>query len=151
MPQEPEPPWRATARRKRAQQEAAIPPEWRLKPNTRPAPDRTNILDVPRECGILTVEEIRITESYDACGLLEELRRGRLKAVDVARAFCKRAAVAQQLVSSAILSCLFSKRLAILQTGRRDVNNCGCMLSALLLAEIPPDAPFLTFSTSQTA
>ncbi|KAK8211349.1 hypothetical protein M8818_003316 [Zalaria obscura] len=111
MPQEPEPPWRATARRKRAQQEAAIPPEWRLKPNTRPAPDRTNILDVPRECGILTVEEIRITESYDACGLLEELRRGRLKAVDVARAFCKRAAVAQQL-SNCLTELLFEPALS---------------------------------------
>lgn len=53
---------------------------------------------MPRECGILTEAEIQITEGYDAVGLLGELALGKYRAEEVATAFCKRAAIAQQLV-----------------------------------------------------
>jgi hypothetical protein len=60
---------------------------------------------VPRESGILSEEEVKITEAYDAVALAEELRTGRLSAVDATRAFSKRAAVAQQLVSDSTIYC----------------------------------------------
>ncbi|KAF4548646.1 Amidase-like protein 10 [Elsinoe fawcettii] len=92
----PEPAYKAISRRKLAERDAKIPSEWRLK--QLPPPSQTNLLDIPRTCGILTPEELRLTELLDATALLEELLSGKVKAVDVTRAFCKRAAVAQQLV-----------------------------------------------------
>jgi amidase len=89
-------PWKAIAERKQKQRQARIPKEWLLK--SVPS-NRDNILDEPRKCGILSRQEIRITEWEDATGLLEELTSGRLKSIDVVTAFCKRAAIAQQLVS----------------------------------------------------
>ena len=44
---------------------------------------------MPRTCGLLTTEELRITEDFDATGLAEAVRRRELRCVDVARAFCK--------------------------------------------------------------
>ena len=96
-------PWQDIAARKRAAVHSLIPPEWLI-----PAPKleeykkwgaTKGVLHVPRECGILLKEEIEITENFDAVGLADELKSGRLTAVDVTRSFCKRAAVAQQLVS----------------------------------------------------
>ena len=94
---ETEAPWQLIARRKQLEQSNAIPQDWTLK--TRPAASRKNVLAIPRECGILSAQEIEITEKYDATALVKELAAKRLKSVDVVTAFCKRAAIAQQLVS----------------------------------------------------
>jgi len=93
---ETEAPWQSIARRKQQEQINAIPKSWTLK--TRPAADRSNVLAIPRECGILSARDIEITEKYDATELVQELAAKRLKSVDVVTAFCKRAAIAQQLV-----------------------------------------------------
>jgi amidase len=93
-------PWQSIARKKQQEQLNAIPSSWLLK--TLPAANRTNILAVPRESGILTEAELDITENHDATTLVQQLAEGRLKSVDVVTAFCKRAAIAQQLVSLAI-------------------------------------------------
>lgn len=79
--------WQEISRRKQEEQAARIPKEWRLA--RKPATNRTNHLDVPRECGILTEKEVEITERYDATALVKEVAEGRLKSVDVCRAFCK--------------------------------------------------------------
>ncbi|KAI5293166.1 hypothetical protein KEM52_005782 [Ascosphaera acerosa] len=105
-----QPAWRDTVLRKRQQLDARIPREWRLPENMLPASlpslddsisattfAPTNVLEVPRACGLLTQRELLITERWGVRGLLEELRAGRLTASDVCRAFCKRAAVAHQL------------------------------------------------------
>lgn len=97
-----EAPWQSVARRKQQEQNYAIPKSWILK--TRPAADRNNVLAIPRECGILSGREIEITEKYDATVLVQELAAKRLKSVDVVTAFCKRAAIAQQLVSCSQLA-----------------------------------------------
>jgi amidase len=89
--------WQSTARRKQQEQANAIPQDWKLK--TRPTPNRNDVSAIPRECGILSAKEIEITEKYDATALVQELAAKRLKSVDVVTAFCKRAAIAQQLVS----------------------------------------------------
>ena len=87
-------PWRAIAARKEQEQLARIPQSWRLDPEC----PRTNLLEVPRTCDILNERELRITEYKDATALLEDLTTGRQRSVDVVTAFCKRAAVAHQLV-----------------------------------------------------
>lgn len=56
-----------------------------------------NVTAVPRECGLLTPEEIDITENYDAVGLAEAIAAKKLTAVAVATAFSKRAIIAHQL------------------------------------------------------
>lgn len=91
--------WRARSAEKRATNFAKIPTEWRLPEATLKdihAASDISVLGIPRSSGLLTPEELRITEDYDATGLLEQLSTGALKAYDVAQAFCKRAAIAQQ-------------------------------------------------------
>jgi len=83
-----EPPkWKQISWLKKDEQFARIPEEWRLKEF--PAANVTNLLDVPRKCGIMTEEELRITEEFDATALAAEIRERRLRCIDVARAFCK--------------------------------------------------------------
>jgi len=81
------PKWQQISKRKREEQLARIPSAWRLK--TQPTPDVTSYLDIPTKCGLLTQEELRITEQYDAVGLAEAIREKNLSCVDVTRAFCK--------------------------------------------------------------
>lgn len=52
---------------------------------------------VPYESGIMTPEELALTEK-DATGLLRLISEGKLKSYDLTLAFCKRAAIAQQVV-----------------------------------------------------
>lgn len=73
--------------RKKNEQSSRIPLEWRLKSS--PAANVTSLLDIPAKCGILSGEELRITEEYDASALAEKIRRREVKCIDVARAFCK--------------------------------------------------------------
>ena len=55
------------------------------------------------ECGILTNEEFDITENYDATALLGLLASKKVSSITVTTAFCKRAAIGQQLVSEPFL------------------------------------------------
>lgn len=90
--------WEQKAASKQASAYAKIPPEWRLPPAIlQQALD--NVLDIPRQCGLLTSQELSITEVYAATALRDELAAGKLSAIDVTTAFCKRAAIAQQLTS----------------------------------------------------
>ena len=85
--------WESVATAKQAKRDALIPPEWKIKPT-----QALNVIDVPKTCGILSPTELEITES-PADVLLERMASGELKSYDVTLAFCKRAAIAQQLVS----------------------------------------------------
>ena len=58
-----------------------------------------NVLDVPATCGILSSKEIEITGNWDAVVLIEKLAKGELTSLEVTTAFCKRAAIAQQLIN----------------------------------------------------
>jgi amidase len=63
-----------------------------------PVPDTLmNVMDVPYTCGIMSKEELDLTDK-DATEFLELLASGKLKSYDVTLAFCKRAAIAQQRV-----------------------------------------------------
>ncbi|KAH7113544.1 acetamidase [Dactylonectria macrodidyma] len=56
-----------------------------------------DVSSVPTTCGILTREEIDITEAYDAVGLADAIAHKKYSAVAVATAFSKRAIVSHQL------------------------------------------------------
>ncbi|KAK4165544.1 acetamidase [Cladorrhinum sp. PSN259] len=58
-----------------------------------------DVTAVPRECGLLTHEEIEITENYDAVALAEAIATKKFTAVAVTQAFSKRAIIAHQLTS----------------------------------------------------
>ncbi|KAL2106244.1 hypothetical protein VUR80DRAFT_6996 [Thermomyces stellatus] len=59
----------------------------------------TDVSAVPSTCGLLTPEELEITEQYDAVGLADAIARRKYTAVAVATAFSKRAIIAHQLTS----------------------------------------------------
>jgi amidase len=90
-----EAPWKVIAQRKQAERESRIPKAWRL--SALPSTSTLDVRYVPRTCGILTSQEIVITEDYDATALAEAIRSRKLTAEAIAIAFCKRAAIAQQV------------------------------------------------------
>lgn len=81
--------WQSISKRKKEQQASRIPKEWLLPSEYLPSSSTLNVLSIPRKCGILNEQDLKITENYDATALIEELATGRLKSVDVTRAFCK--------------------------------------------------------------
>lgn len=85
----------AVGRGKREQRDRLIPVEWRIKPVKK---NVTNVIDVPVECGLLSERELAITSDHDAIDILEKIKTNQYTAENVTRAFCKRAAIAQQLV-----------------------------------------------------
>jgi amidase len=89
--------YKALAAEKKAQQWNKIPSGWRLSSdefNT-----TTNVMNVPVTCGLLDEAEVEITSEHDATALLEKLKAGTWTVERVTVAFCKRAAIAHQLVS----------------------------------------------------
>lgn len=83
---------------KRLQRQGKIPQQWLLQ--LEKYQDTTNLIDIPTTCGVLTNIELDITSNYDATDLLRRMREGIWSAEQVTVAFCKRAAIAQQLVRS---------------------------------------------------
>ena len=77
----------------------SIPAEWRL-PQDLKLPDKVHVIaaDVPRLSGLLSKDELDITEKYSAGQLAQKLATGEFTSLAVTTAFCKRAAIAQQLV-----------------------------------------------------
>lgn len=101
--------YEAIAAKKRAEREAAIPKEWRLK--TLPPASQTDVRSIASTCGILSKKDLEITETKDATALVFALRDKKYSAVEVASAFCKRAAVAQQVINC-LTEIFFDRALA---------------------------------------
>ncbi|OBT94072.1 hypothetical protein VE01_07080 [Pseudogymnoascus verrucosus] len=89
-------PWQDIAQEEQNKRDAAIPSEWRLQ--NPPGPEVRNVMRVPYESGIMTAEELAWTEK-DATELLRLISEGKLKSYDLTLAFCKRAAIAQQVLN----------------------------------------------------
>lgn len=89
-------PWQKLAEETKASIKAALPKEW-LLPAPRPQ-DVEDVMSIPYECGILSDQELFLTDQ-DATTLAGMLAEGKLKSYDLTLAFCKRAAIAHQLVS----------------------------------------------------
>ncbi|KAI9172734.1 putative amidase [Paramyrothecium foliicola] len=99
---------------KLAARDAKIPLEWLLPENITRKANRdatASAFSLLDESDLLTKRERHITEEYDATALLAELTRGSLSSLEVTRAFCKRAAIAQQLVN-ALTEIFFEKAFA---------------------------------------
>ncbi|PYI21446.1 alpha-glucosidase [Aspergillus violaceofuscus CBS 115571] len=94
--------WRVIVAHKRKQLDSQIPSAWRLTDAFRaslPANGHLLAFDPVAKSNILTPEELDLTENYTAGQLLQRLAWGDVSSVAVTTAFCKRAAVAQQLTS----------------------------------------------------
>ncbi|KAL4860847.1 hypothetical protein BDV12DRAFT_208754 [Aspergillus spectabilis] len=98
--------WEERVFKKRKECLNKIPLEWRVPDNLlssfqKPLSEnkhdfiRANLI---RKSGILTTRELGITEKFTVRELIAELASGTLTSTEVTLAYCKRAAVAQQLV-----------------------------------------------------
>ncbi|KAH7364836.1 amidase [Rhexocercosporidium sp. MPI-PUGE-AT-0058] len=94
--------WRKVAAKYQVRNAAKIPEEWRLPESilsTISENNPLNVLHVPRTCGILSDAEVAITEDFSAVELVRKMADAQLSSLEVTQAFCKRAAIAQQLVN----------------------------------------------------
>ncbi|KAL3471441.1 amidase signature domain-containing protein [Aspergillus californicus] len=99
-------PWEVRVAEKQSKCFSKIPPEWRtpkhlLSPCRTPLSENKNDFirnNTIRRSGVLTARELDITEKYTVRELLASLADGSLTSAEVTTAYCKRAAVAQQLV-----------------------------------------------------
>ncbi|KAK3672393.1 hypothetical protein LTR78_007700 [Recurvomyces mirabilis] len=86
----------AVGRRKREQRSALIPAKWRLSEE---AGRTLPVTSTPETCGRLSRREVEITSRYDAVELQSKIRTRELSAEETTLAFCKRAAIAQQVTN----------------------------------------------------
>ncbi|RMY46835.1 hypothetical protein D0865_09037 [Hortaea werneckii] len=95
-------PWQTRAQEYQKAASSKIPEAWRLDSQylkeTGPTSKRS-VLDIPAKCGILNEREVDITEHYNMAQLVQQLANGSMSSTEVTTAFCKRAAIAQQLTS----------------------------------------------------
>lgn len=75
----------------------STPKEWLLPEDKLPSKEQLNVVDVPKISGVLTEEEVLITEQ-DVQGLLEAYQAGKWTVRQVVTAFLKKAVIMHQLV-----------------------------------------------------
>ncbi|KAK6002561.1 hypothetical protein QM012_001311 [Aureobasidium pullulans] len=80
--------------------ENSISKQWLLPADKLPTKQQLNVTKVPYTCGILSAEELDMTEQT-AAGLLSKYQSGAWKVEDVTIAFLKRATIGQQLLNFA--------------------------------------------------
>lgn len=96
----PSPSWQDLVARKQRECHEKIPGEWILSKDLLAVPRRLIEYDLPRRCGLLSELELDLTENYTAAQLLAKLASGQTSSLVVTTAFCKRAAIAQQVVNA---------------------------------------------------
>lgn len=89
--------WESIAATKRQTLKDSIPAEWVIPAAIFPPEDQLDVTTFPRESGFFTERELEIT-SISALTILSHLSSGSWTSEEVTKAFCKAAAVAQQLV-----------------------------------------------------
>ncbi|KAL4916678.1 amidase signature domain-containing protein [Aspergillus aurantiobrunneus] len=89
------PHWKPIVLQKRSIQLQSIPPAWHLPQST--IASNATTLDTIRTCGILSPQELKWTEVDDITELVRVLAAREVSSVELTTAFCKRAAVAQQM------------------------------------------------------
>lgn len=95
--------WQDLVATKRHECEQKIPRDWLLSADQLALAQETpRVLDIdlPRRSGLLSEVELDLTENYTASQLLVKLTSGQVSSSVVTTAFCKRAAIAQQVVST---------------------------------------------------
>ncbi|KAK4047613.1 hypothetical protein OIV83_005271 [Microbotryomycetes sp. JL201] len=91
--------WEVKAAAKRATCAALIPPQYRLLPSELASLPADVCSFIQSGCSVLDERQKEITDIDEASVLLEHIWKGKYSAVEVAEAFCRRAAVAQQLTN----------------------------------------------------
>jgi amidase len=93
--------WEAIRDAKREEQLLRIPESWRLEAAQYPTEGTVDVRSIAATSGILSERELEITgEGYDATSLAAEIAKGTYTAIETVTAFCKRAAICQQLCSA---------------------------------------------------
>lgn len=85
--------WETRAAEKKTRIDATIPTEWRIDTPQ----SGVSVMSCAKESGLLSADELAITES-SATDIVKRIAAGDLTSVAVTTAFCKRAALAHQLV-----------------------------------------------------
>jgi amidase len=121
------PTYQDLAAKKRAEQLALIPPEWRLPeiPSLESAPDAFQHI---RKC--LTSSELALTEETDITILLRRLASGELSSLELTRAFAKRASLAHQL-TTCCTEILFEEAFATAAKMDEHLNKTGKTIGPL--------------------
>lgn len=89
--------WEDISERAIARTNDSIPVEWRIPKDKLPPADHLDVTGFPYQSGLFTEREIIITNS-PATDIVVKIANGTWKAEEVTTAFCKRAAIAHQLV-----------------------------------------------------
>lgn len=105
-----QPQWQRISARARRRLADSIPPAWRLPADKLPPDDQLDVRSIPASCGILSEHELTITDSV-AVDIVANIASGTWTAYAVTLAFCKRAAIAQQLVNCLTVT-MFDSALA---------------------------------------
>ncbi|CAF1313508.1 unnamed protein product [Rotaria sordida] len=90
----------SSIQRIRELRDASIPKDSLLG-NLLPDSSVLDVTNIPRQCGLLSDDEITITEQYSATQLVTKLAQGQLTAQQVIKAYLKRAGIAHQLTNCA--------------------------------------------------
>jgi amidase len=93
----PEQNWEKIAALKKLALAEQIPPEYRIPQQLFPPDDQLDVTTFPKESGWFERKELEITDS-SATQVLKKIASKSWTSEEVTRAFCKRAAAAQQLV-----------------------------------------------------
>lgn len=93
--------WEDIAAAKAAALLATIPPEWVIPKALEPSSKELDVTTFPKASGWFTPLELEITSSTSS-EILSKVREGKWTAKAVTSAFCKRAAVAHQLVRDTV-------------------------------------------------
>ena len=96
MTAETTPHWKPLVLQKRAAQDALIPTEWHLPASALANPPLSSV-DSIRTSGILSSRELAWTDTTDISDLISLIASRRVTSEQLTTAFCKRAAIAQQL------------------------------------------------------
>lgn len=108
IPSDP-PHWKPAVLTKRNTQMNSIPPSWRLPESVLENPPASSIHTI-RSSGILTAEELSWTETTDIRDLILLITSRRVSSEQLTTAFCKRAAIAQQ-VTKCLTEIFFERAL----------------------------------------
>ncbi|KAJ5128565.1 hypothetical protein N7448_002282 [Penicillium atrosanguineum] len=92
--------WEHQAQKGRDILDSSIPKQWLLSADKLPLPTQKNVIAFPQQSGLLSERELTITE-MSATKLVEEMRKGTLKAEEVVVAFLKRSVLGHQLLNFA--------------------------------------------------
>ncbi|KAL4925634.1 amidase signature domain-containing protein [Aspergillus undulatus] len=90
--------WESIAKKKRQALKESIPAEWVIPPTIFPPEDQLDVTTFPQRSGFFTDRELEIT-STPAQSILKHVSSASWTAEEVAKAFCKAAAAAQQLTN----------------------------------------------------